>query len=109
PMLRYDYVARPLKLVPNTLEAMPELQEGGRVYICHLRRGVLFAPDPAFGGKPRELVAADYAYSIRRLFDPRWKSTQFFVVEGKIAGADALRKAALAGRPFDYATPIPGL
>ena len=27
PMLRYDYLERPLKLVPNTLEAMPEVSE----------------------------------------------------------------------------------
>src|SRR5215470_11867247 len=95
PMLRYDYVARPLKLIPNTLEAMPEVSEGGRVYLCRVKPGIFFAPDPAFKGKPRELIAADYAYSIRRLFDPRWKSSQFFLVDGKIAGANALRKAAL--------------
>jgi ABC-type transport system substrate-binding protein len=109
PMLRYDYLARPLKLVPNTLESLPEASEGGRVYTCRLKRGVMFAPDPAFRGKPRELVAADYAYGIRRLFDPRWKSTQYFLVDGKIAGANALRKAALAGKPFDYDKPIAGL
>jgi ABC-type transport system substrate-binding protein len=109
PMLRYDYLARPLKLVPNTVESLPEVSEGGRVYTCRLKRGVLFAPDPAFEGRSRELTAADYAYSIRRLFDPRWKSSQFFIVDGKIAGADALRKAALAGEPFDYDKPIAGL
>jgi len=108
PMLRYDYLARPLKLIANTLEALPEAGEGGRVYTCRLKRGVYFAPDPVFKGK-RELVAADYAYSIRRLFDPRWKSSQLFVVEGKIAGVDALRKAALGGAPFDYDKPVPGL
>jgi len=109
PMLRYDYVARPLKLIPNTLESMPEVSEAGRVYVCRVKPGIFFGPDPAFKGRPRELTAADYAFSIRRLFDPRWKSSQFFLVDGKIAGAGALRKAALDGRAFDYATPIPGL
>ena len=109
PMLRYDYVARPLKLIPNTLESMPEVSEGGRVYACRVKPGIFFAPDPAFKGAPRELTAADYAFSIRRLFDPRWKSSQFFLVDGKIAGADALRKDALDGKPFDYAKPIRGL
>src|SRR5258706_12455033 len=109
PMLRYDYLERPLKLVPNTLESLPEVSEGGRVYTCRLKRGILFAPDPAFKGKPRELIAADYAYGIRRLFDPKYKSTQFFVVDGKIPGANALRKNALDGAPFDYDKPIPGL
>jgi ABC-type transport system substrate-binding protein len=109
PMLRYDYVARPLKLIPNTLESMPEVSEAGRVYLCRIKPGILFAPDPAFKNKPRELTAADYAFSIRRLFDPRWKSSQFFLVDGKIAGANSLRKAALDGNRFDYAKPIAGL
>jgi oligopeptide transport system substrate-binding protein len=109
PMLRYDYVERPLKLIANTLESLPEASEGGRIYLCHVRRGIFFAPDPAFRGKPRELTAADYAYGIRRLFDPKYKSSQFFVVDGKIPGANDLRKAALAGGRFDYDKPIPGL
>ena len=109
PMLQYDYLARPLKVVPNTLTALPVASGGGLVWICHLKRGILFAPDPVFKGKPRELTAGDYAYSIRRLFDPRYLSSQFFMVDGKIVGANALRDAALAGKPFDYDTPIAGL
>ena len=109
PMLQYDYLARPLKLIPNTLVAMPEVSDGGRIYLCKLKRGVMFAIDPAFKGKPRELTATDYAYSIRRLFNPKYKSSQFFLVDGKIAGADALRKAALNGAHFDDDTPIAGL
>ncbi|MEQ1516928.1 MAG: ABC transporter substrate-binding protein [Usitatibacteraceae bacterium] len=109
PMLEYHYLARPLKLQPLTLREMPEVQEAGRVYICHLKPGIFFADDAAFKGKPRELVAADYAYSFRRLFDPRYRSSQFFMVDGKIAGADALRKAAFAAKRFDYETPIRGL
>ncbi|MEQ1517310.1 MAG: ABC transporter substrate-binding protein [Usitatibacteraceae bacterium] len=109
PMLRYDYLARPLKLVPNTLDSMPEVSEGGRVYICHLKRGIMFAPDPAFKGTARELTATDYAYSIRRLFNPKYRSSQFFIVDGKIAGANALRNAALKGARFDDDTPIAGL
>ena len=31
PMLQYDYLARPLQLVPNTLVSMPEVSEGGRI------------------------------------------------------------------------------
>ena len=71
PMLEYHYLARPLKLQPLTLREMSEVQEAGRVYICRLKPGTFFGDDPAFKGKPRELVAADYAYSFRRLFDPR--------------------------------------
>ena len=109
PMLRYDYLARPLKLIPNTLESMPEVSEGGRVYLCRLKHGVLFSPHAVFQGKPRELTAADYAYSIRRLFDPQYISSQFFVVDGKIAGANALRAVAVKTGRMDYDIPIAGL
>jgi ABC-type transport system substrate-binding protein len=58
-MLDYDYLVRPLKLVPRTLEAMPTVEAGGATYVFKLKRGIFFTPDPAFKGKPRELTAAD--------------------------------------------------
>ena len=109
PMLQYDYLARPLKLVPLTLREMPEEREEGRVYVCRLKPGIYFADDPAFKGRQRELTAADYAYSFRRLFDPKYRSSQYFMVDGKIAGANALRDAAAKTGKFDYDTPIRGL
>src|SRR6185312_10170704 len=64
--LSYDYLARPLKLRPQTAASMPELSDGGRTYTIHIKPGIYFADDPAFGGKKREPVAADYVYSIKR-------------------------------------------
>jgi ABC-type transport system substrate-binding protein len=58
-LLTYDYLARPAKLVPMTAESMPEVSDGGRTYIVHLKRGIYFAPDPAFKGQRRELTAED--------------------------------------------------
>ena len=108
-MLDYDYLARPVKLVPRTLEAMPAAEDGGRTYICKLRKGILFAPDPVFKGKPRELTAADYAYSLKRILDPAIKSPWLWMFEDKIVGAnEARRKATETGR-FDYDAPVPGL
>ena len=73
-MLDYDYLARPVKLVPRALEAMPTVEEDGRSYICRVRKGVFFTPDPAFKGRPRELTAADFAYSFKRMLDPAVKA-----------------------------------
>ncbi len=56
-MLGYDYLARPVRLVPRTLEAMPVSEDGGKTYLCRIRKGIFFTPDPAFKGKPRELTA----------------------------------------------------
>ncbi len=109
PLLTYDYLARPAKVVPNTAVAMPEVTDGGRTYTLHVRPGIYFTPDPAFKGKRRELTAQDYAYSIERFFDPRNRSPYAFLFENKIVGLDALgAKARKAGR-FDYDAPVAGL
>jgi ABC-type transport system substrate-binding protein len=108
-MLDYDYLARPVKLVPRTLEAMPSAEDGGKTYICEVRKGILFAPDPVFKGKPRELTAADYAYSLKRILDPAIKSPWLWMLEDKIVGADEARAKAAKTGQFDYDAPIPGL
>jgi ABC-type transport system substrate-binding protein len=110
PMLAYDYLARPLKLIPNTLQAMPEISDNGATYTFRLRRGIYFATDPAFKGQRRELVAQDYAYSIKRLFDPRLKSPWLFLLEGKIVGMDEIAERAKKTQDkFDYDAPVAGL
>ena len=80
-----------------------------RTWTVRVKPGIHFAEDPAFGGKPRELVAEDYVYSIKRVFDPRWKSQMLFELEpAKILGLDDARQRALKGAPFDYLAPEPG-
>jgi ABC-type transport system substrate-binding protein len=108
-MLTYDYLARPVKLVPRTLEAMPAVSDNGSTYTFRFKKGIFFTPDPAFGGKPRELVAADQAYAIRRLLDPAVRSPWLWLVEFKIVGADVVRAQALKTGKFDYEAPIAGL
>ena len=53
-MLDYDYLARPVKLVPRALEALPIVEDGGKAYLCKVRKGVYFTPDPVFKGVRRE-------------------------------------------------------
>ncbi len=108
-MLDYDYLARPVKLVPRTLEAMPTIEDGGATYVFRLRRGIFFTPDPAFKGQRRELTAGDQAYALKRLLDPAVKSPWLWLVEGKIVGADVLRAKALKAGRFDYEAPVAGL
>ena len=107
--LTYDWLARPAKLKPQTLESMPEVTDNGRTYTLHLKKGILFADDPAFGGKKRELTAADYEYAFKRLMDPKNASPNLWLIDGRISGiADAVAKAKKAGH-FDYDGRIPGL
>jgi ABC-type transport system substrate-binding protein len=103
PLLRYDYLARPAKLTPNTATGMPRIEDGGKTYTFHIRPGIYFSPDPAFKDKKREMTAADYVYSLKRLYDPALKSPWAYMFEGKILGDAALKDK------FSYDTPVPGL
>jgi peptide/nickel transport system substrate-binding protein len=108
-MLEYEYLARPVKLAPLTLDRLPEVSDQGATYLCRLRKGILFTPDPVFKGQPRELVAADYAYSLKRLLDPALHSPWTWVLEGKIVGGDELQAAAKKRGKLDYDAPLAGL
>jgi ABC-type transport system substrate-binding protein len=108
-MLDYDYLARPVKLVPRTLETMPTVADGGRTYLFRIRKGIFFTPDPAFKGKPRELTAADHAYGLKRLLDPAVKSPWAWLLDGKLVGGDEARAKAVRTGKFDYDAPFPGL
>jgi oligopeptide transport system substrate-binding protein len=101
----YDYLARPYRIVPNTAAALPEISADGLTWTIRLKPGIRFAADPAFKGRPRELTAADYVYSWKRVLDPRTRSPALQQFDGKFVGADALvAKARVAGR-FDYDAP----
>jgi len=107
--LTYDWLARPAKLKPQTLEAMPEVTDGGRTYTLRLKKGIYFADDPAFGGKKRELTAADYEYAFKRLMDPKVHSPNLWLIDGRVSGiGDAVAKAKKDGH-FDYDAKLAGL
>jgi len=109
PLYRYDYLARPYRLEPNTAAALPEISADGLTWTIRVRPGIYFADDPAFKGKRRELTAYDYVYAIKRILDPKMRSNSLTVVQGRFVGADAVvAKAAETGR-FDYDAPIEGL
>ena len=106
---KYDYLARPYKIVPNTAVAMPEISPDGKTWIMKVKPGIYFADDPVFKGKKRELTAADYVYSWKRILDPKMRSNNLQVFEGKIVGADPIVSAAREGGKFDYDAPMEGL
>ena len=105
----FDYLARPYKRVARTAAAMPEITDGGRTWTIKVKPGIYFADDPAFKGKKRELTAADYVYSWKRLLDPRVRSPFAWYVQDKVVGADPVVDAAKKTGRFDYDAPIEGL
>ena len=106
-----EFMARPVRIRPNTAAAMPEVSADFTTFTVRVKPGILFADDPAFGGSKRELVAEDYVYAIKRHYDPRLKSPRLSGLQNNsILGLDALREAALKpGARFDYDRPAEGL
>jgi ABC-type transport system substrate-binding protein len=109
--LTYDYLARPVQLKPNTTVGLPEAFDDHTRFVFQLRPGIYFSDDPAFKGRPRELVAADYVYSVKRYFDPRTRSpTMFHFENAGLLGLSELRRQAIERKqPFDYDTEVPGI
>jgi ABC-type transport system substrate-binding protein len=97
PLLTYDYLARPAKLVPNTAAALPQVTDQGRTYRVTVKPGIHFADDPVFKGHKRELTALDYAYSLRRFLDPKNRSPYAFLFEG-ISGIETPDRYSLVIR-----------
>jgi ABC-type transport system substrate-binding protein len=105
-----DPLARPAAIVPLAAAELPVVSADHRTITVRVRPGILFTPHASFGGKPRELVAADFAYSLKRVMDPKVRSPARYMVEGKIEGLDELaKKASDAGTPLDYDAPVSGL
>jgi ABC-type transport system substrate-binding protein len=107
--LDYDYLARPLKLRPLTLAAMPEVNAEGTLYTLRVKPGIYFDDDPAFKGRKRELIAEDYVYSMKRLMDPKLAAPLLGEIEGIVAGSDTAIAHARKSGTFDYDAPIEGL
>jgi peptide/nickel transport system substrate-binding protein len=109
-LYEFEYLSTGSKVVPGTAEALPVITDNGTTWTIRLKKGIHFADDPAFKGKPRELVAADYAYSIARSLDPNLRGGGDPALSDLIVGArrvvDAARKP---GGQFDYDARIDGL
>jgi hypothetical protein len=82
-LYKYDYLARPYKLVPNTAVGMPEISADGKTWKIRIKPGIYFTDDPGVqGAAPR----AD-----RRRLRLR--------IEARARSEDALQFAAIARRP----------
>ena len=103
-LYEYEFLARPVRLRPNTATALPEASSDFKTFTIRVRPGIYFSDDPAFKGVRRELVAEDYVYSIKRHFDPQNKSPTYTTLNNnRILGLDEVRQAALRDKkPFDY-------
>jgi ABC-type transport system substrate-binding protein len=106
----YDYLMRPVRVRPMLADGMPQNSADFRTFTVRLRHGILFADDPAFGGKKRELTAQDVVYTYKRIFDPKVKSPSLSDLEEQtLLGLAELRTQAQASGKFDYDREVEGL
>ncbi|HSH91447.1 MAG TPA: ABC transporter substrate-binding protein [Ramlibacter sp.] len=106
----YDYLSRPARIRPVLADGMPEVSADFRTYTVKLKKGIIFADDPAFGGQKREITAKDVVYTYKRIYDPKNKSpTLSGMIDEKIIGLEDLNKRAKASGKFDYDSEVEGL
>ena len=109
-LLAYHYLKRPHELVPNLAVSLPTVSEDGCVYTFTLQEGVRFHDNACFpSGQGRELVAEDFVYAMKRVADPKVRSSWFSVVAGKIKGLDAWRDKYTDTAHTDYSEAVEGL
>lgn len=111
-LMTYHPFKRPFQLAPLTAETMPQISKDGLTYTFKIRKGIFFHDDAAFpNGQGRELKAKDYEYSLKRIADPRVRSTGWWLYENHVVGLDEWRaKFSKDGAPAtNYDEIIPGL
>ncbi len=111
-LLQYSYLVRPYRVEPLLADGMPEVSADGLVYTFHIRPGIYFQDDPCFtntAGRGRELTAADFVYSIKRVADAKNASTGYWAFRNRIVGLDEFRKASQGQESTDYDLPVEGL
>jgi oligopeptide transport system substrate-binding protein len=105
----WSYLGTPPHIVAVSATALPEISDGGRTWIMRLEPGIRFTDDLAFGGKPRELVAEDIVFSMKRALDPTLKRGGNAAVTDVIVGARTVVETAEKTGRFDYDQVIEGL
>ena len=109
-LYEWDYLASVPDLVPRTAAGPPEISADGKVWTIRIKPKIHFTDDPAFGGKPRELVAQDYVYSIKRTLDPNLARGGSPLLSDLIVGMRAqVDAASKPGAKLDYDAPVEGL
>ncbi len=80
-LLELDATLQPAPALARRYQISPD----GKTYTFVLRRGARFHDSEAFaGGKGRAVVASDFVYSFRRLFDPATASPGGWIFRGKV-------------------------
>jgi len=109
-LYEWDYLGNPPKAVPRTAVALPTYSADRKTWTIKVKPGIFFTDDPAFKGKPRELVAEDYVYAIKRYLDPNLRGGGDPQISDLIVGMREMVEAARKpGAKTNYDTSVEGL
>lgn len=86
----------------------------GEQWTFRIKKGLRFADDPCFpGGRGREIVAADFIHTFKRMADPDIPCPVLSYFADKVIGlqdyVDRQQALAKAKKPADYRLDVPGL
>lgn len=98
----------------TTQEKGQTVQKHGEAWTFRIKPGLHFQDDPCFpGGKGREITAADFLYTFRRMADPAVSFPLLDAIQDKIIGmadyVDYSAKRSKQGQGMDYRKPVAGL
>jgi len=109
-LYEWDYLGNPPKAVPRTAVALPTYSADRKTWTIKVKPGIFFTDDPAFKGKPRELVAEDFVYAIKRYLDPNLRGGGDPQISDLIVGMREMVEAARKpGAKTNYDTSVEGL
>jgi oligopeptide transport system substrate-binding protein len=98
----------------TTQEKGKAVTKTGQAWTFHIKHGLRFQDDPCFpGGKGREITAADFLYTFRRIADPAVVCPLLSFLDDKVLGMaeyeDHLGKMEKQKQKPDYSFPMEGL
>jgi len=112
-LYQYHFLKRPYELIPCLATDMPQVSSDRLTYTIKLRRDVHFVDDECFpGGKGRRLTVHDFIFAWKRIANIKYRSKNWWMFNGKIAGLDEFReytKTCKTKDEVDYSRPVEGL
>lgn len=94
-LYQYEYLSEEYHLAPLLAADMPKFSKDRKTITIRLRRDIRFQDDPCFqktGGKGRAVMAHDFVYGFKRLALPSINSAGWWILDGKVKGANAFRE-----------------
>jgi len=110
----FRYLGKMGDIEPVLAETLPVYSDKNKTLTITLKKGILFADDPAFpNSKGREVTADDFIYSVKRIAEARNTSSNWWMFDGMVVGLNEWRHV-LETAPSDkyaetFAKDVPGL